>query len=78
MSKNTKGTPEERECHARAVALRKLTDKQLIERFNEQAKQASQTKTVAEFIKAIEGSNIRGFGAVTIAKLKKFAEENGF
>lgn len=74
MSKNTKGTPEERECHRKATALRKLTDKQLVERFEEQAK----TGGVAEFLKMVEGSHIQGIGAATIAKLKKFAQDNKF
>lgn len=76
MSKNTKGTPEERECHRKATALRKLTDKQLVERFEEQAKASGYS--VAEFLKKVEESRIQGIGAVTIAKLKKFAENNKF
>ncbi len=73
MSKNTKGTPEERECHRKATALRKLTDKQLIERFEEQAKTNG---GVAEFLKIVEESHIQGVGAATIKKLKGFAEAN--
>lgn len=74
MSKNTKGTLEEREQHRKATTLRKLTDKQLVERFEEQSKAGG----VAEFLKIVEESHIQGIGAVTIAKLKKFAESNKF
>ncbi len=77
MSKNTKGTLEERECHRKATALRKLTDKQLIERFEEQAKPSGDAG-VAKFLKMLEESHIQGIGATTIAKLKKFAENNKF
>lgn len=76
MSKNTKGTPEERECHRKATALRKLTDKQLIERFEKQARPRGEE--VARFIKMVEESHIQGVGAATIEKLKRFAENNNF
>lgn len=75
MSKNTKGTPEERERHRKATALRKLTDKQLVERFEVQTKAS---RGVAEFLKMVEESHIQGIGAATIAKLRKFAESNKF
>lgn len=89
MSKK-KMTEAEREEHIKAVALRKLTDKQLLERFaqaglenlektNEARKLTNATfkrDDVERFVEAL--SNEVGIGVVTLKKIRRVAARMGF
>lgn len=83
MGKVKDGTP--REIHVQAVALRKLTDSQLMEKFAQvgvenlkKANAARETKTVGDFLRELTEADIRGIGVVTLKKLERFAKEKGY
>lgn len=81
--RNCRMTPEEREQHERATKIRKMTDQQLCEYIGglkdtgEQIRPASiRRQAVEDFISRIRPGN--GIGQATIAKLRKYAQEEGF
>ena len=80
MGKKKNQTQEEREIHQRAIALRKMTDEQLVRAFEEakSPKPSAEENTVERFIEAFEQGDVPNIGKVTIKKIKVFAEENGF
>lgn len=80
MGKIKNQTETEREIHKQAVALRKLTDKQLIERLNtvEPAPVVKVVNKTMEFIEELEKAGIFGIGKVTIKKISAFAKEKGY
>ena len=80
MGKKKNQTQEEREIHQRAIALRKMTDEQLVRAFEEakSPKQSAEENKVERFIEAFEKADVPNIGRVTIKKMKTFAEENGF
>lgn len=83
---------DENRIHDKAVKMRKMTDQQLVDYVeNRVAKAYSEGmnkgkakasahngKGAKEFIAHIQMSKISGIGAVTINKLVKVAEENGY
>lgn len=80
MGKKKNQTQEEREIHQRAIALRKMTDEQLVRAFEEakSPKQSAEENKAERFIEAFEKADVPNIGRVTIKKMKTFAEENGF
>ena len=80
MGKKKNQTQEEREVHQRAIALRKMTDEQLVRAFEEAKlpKPSAEENKVERFIEAFESADVPNIGKVTIKKIKVFAEENGF
>lgn len=77
--------------HDKAVKMRKMTDEQLVhyvedrvekarsEGFNQGKKQnVPRGKGVKEFLGFLKLNKIAGIGAVTISKLVKVAEDNGY
>lgn len=80
MGKKKNQTQEEREIHQRAISLRKMTDEQLIQAFEEakSPKPSAEENKVERFIEAFERADVPNIGKVTIKKIKVFAEENGF
>lgn len=83
MGKVKDGTPKE--IHAQAVALRKLTDSQLMEKFAqagvenlEKANATRETNTAGDFLRELTEADIRGIGVATLKKLEKFAKEKGY
>lgn len=84
-------TTDETIIHKKAVKMRHMTDEQLVhyvedrvekarsEGFNEGKKKAHNgEKNVEKFLATIKLSKIPGIGAVTISKLLKVAEANGY
>ncbi len=83
---------DENRIHDKAVKMRKMTDQQLVDYVeNRVAKAHSEGvnkgkarafaqngKGAKEFIAYLQMSKIPGIGAVTINKLVKVAEENGY
>lgn len=80
MGKKKNRTPEECDIHRQAIALRKMTDEQLIQAFKEakSPKPSAEENEVERFIEAFERADIPNIGKVTIKKIKNFAEERGF
>lgn len=89
--RNCTRTMDERKIHDKAVKMRKMTDEQLVEYvenrvekarsegFNSGKAQASSKKDGAKaFIAFLQLNKIPGIGAVTINKIVKVAEENGY
>lgn len=73
----------QKEIHAQAVALRKLSDDKLVERVmktivSSPEPQGANVPCVSEFIKDLETAHIAGIGAVTLKKIHNFAAENGY
>lgn len=75
MSKNTKGTEEERAIHKEACRLRKMTDAQLVGAFK--AAQASGNNGVKELIDGFTRNECPGVRAATTAKIIKYATDKG-
>lgn len=84
-------TMQEDAFHDRAVKLRKMTDEQLCRHIDAetesaykkgqqegQANEGELEKQVLKFITTLQLSKIPGIGVVTINKLLKVAEENGY
>lgn len=85
-------TAEENQWHERAVKIRKMTDEQIIRFVESEAQQKydegyreglltgrqgkKKERTVGEFLK--KASEMKGIGEVTINKMKRMAEENGY
>lgn len=92
--RNCRRTEEEEMMHERAVKLRKMTDAQLCRYIEDEkaqgiedaykrgyedaAGEASNDNSVREFIDKLKCEKIAGIGAVTISKLLRVAEENGY
>lgn len=89
--RNCRRTEDEVLIHEKAVKMRKMTDEQLVhyvedrvekarsEGFNCGKASASKKQDGAkEFIAFLQLNKISGIGAVTINKLIKVAEENGY
>ncbi|MDE6733809.1 MAG: hypothetical protein K2J77_13160 [Oscillospiraceae bacterium] len=71
MGKVKDGTPKE--IHSRAVALRKMTDAQLVAQVT-----AAHRDTAALFIEELKAASIPGIGKVTVKKIETFAREKGY
>ena len=83
-------TTDENLIHKKAVEMRKKTDEQLVhyvedrvakaesEGFNRGKASAGKGTGVKAFIDYIKSAKIPGVGAVTISKLIKVADENGY
>lgn len=85
-------TADENQWHDRAVKIRKMTDEQIIRFVESEAQQKyeegyregllkghqgkKKEKAVEEFLKKALG--MKGIGEVTLRKLRKAAEENGY
>lgn len=84
---------EENQWHEQAVKIRKMTDEQIIRFVESEAQQKyeegyregllkgrqvkkKETKAVEEFLK--KASGMKGIGEVTIRKMRRIAEENGY
>ena len=89
--RNCRRTVDEDRIHEKAVKLRKMTDEQLVNYVEDRVEKArsegfncgkaSVPKTgegAKEFIAFLQLNKIPGIGAVTINKLIKVAEENGY
>lgn len=70
MGKVKDGTPKE--IHTRAVALRKMTDTQLV------AQMDAHRNTAARFIDELKAACLPGIGKVTVKKIETFAREKGY
>lgn len=74
-------TSEQKRTHDLAVKLRKLPDKQLVERLKTQPasvyKEESPNK-VEDFLRELSEENLRGIGKITIKKIGEFAKEKGY
>ncbi len=75
MSKNTKGTEEERAIHKEACRLRKMTDAQLVGAFK--AAQESGNDSVKKLIDGFTRNECPGVRAATTAKIIKYATDKG-
>lgn len=74
-------TIDEDKIHDKAVKMRKMTDEQLVHYVEDRVEKASVPKNgegAKEFIAFLQLNKIPGIGAVTINKLIKVAEENGY
>nr|DAZ59091.1 MAG TPA: hypothetical protein [Caudoviricetes sp.] len=81
-------TTDENLIHKKAVELRKKTDEQLVHYVEDRVEKARSEgynrgkamakNTAKEFIVLLQQNKISGIGAVTINKLIKVAEENGY
>lgn len=84
---------EENQWHEQAVKIRKMTDAQIIRFIEGESQQkydegyregllkgrqgkTKETKTIEEFLK--KASGMKGIGEVTIRKMRRIAEENGY
>lgn len=90
--RNCRRSVDENRIHEKAVKMRKMTDQQLVryvedrvakahsEGFNKGKAKASvqRGKGAKEFIAHLQMAKIPGIGAVTINKILKVAEENGY
>ena len=87
--RNCRRTADENSIHKKAVELRKKTDEQLVHYVEDRVEKArsegynkgkaKQTERGAkEFIALLQLKKIPGIGAVTINKLIRVAEENGY
>ena len=89
--RNCTRTMDERKIHDKAVKMRKMTDEQLVEYvenrvekarsegFNSgKAKAVTTEKGAKELLALLQLNKIPGIGAVTINKIVKVAEENGY
>lgn len=88
--RNCRRTEDEILIHEKAVKMRKMTDEQPVhyvedrvakadsEGFNRGKASDGKGTGVKEFIDYIKSAKIPGVGAVTISKLIKVADENGY
>lgn len=77
MSKNTRGTEEERAIHKEACRLRKMTDAQLVGAFKAAQAQASGNDGVKKLIDGFARNECPGVRAATTAKIIKYATDKG-
>lgn len=85
-------TEDENKIHDKAVKMRKMTDEQLVHYVEDRVEKArsegfncgknkaesAEIKSAKKFIAFLQMSKIPGMGAVTINKIVKAAEENGY
>ena len=69
-------TTDENLIHKKAVEMRKKTDEQLVHYVEDRVPKTGEG--AKEFIAFLQLNKIPGIGAVTINKLIKVAEENGY
>ena len=73
--RNCRMTDYEKECHEKAVKLRKMTDIQLCEYLEEVANAKRGVNLVQEYLESLI---IPGVGKTTVDKLKEFARAGGY
>lgn len=74
-------TPEEKAIHKRAVSLRNMNDRELVEvvdkgKPSKEELMKERIYAVASFIENLK--NIQGIGGATLEKVKRYAEEEGY
>lgn len=83
---------DENKIHDKAVKMRKMTDKQLVEYVENRVEKArsegmhkgkekaleQERKSAKDFLAHLQTTKIPGIGAVTINKLLKVAKEHGY
>ncbi len=79
MGKNSTLTPEEMEIHKRAVKLRKMTDAQLVEAF-EEASAASEPShdSINTLLVGLENGECKGIKGGLAHRIREYATEKGF
>lgn len=79
MRKNSKMTPEERELHAEAVRLRKMTDFQLVNALHAANGQMPEPDTrLEQLIAGLATGEVKGIKGGTVYKIEVYARERGF
>ena len=79
MRKNSKMTPEEREQHAEAVRLRKMTDFQLVNAFHAANGQTPEPDTrLEQLIEGLAAGDVKGIKGGIVYKIEVYARERGF
>lgn len=79
MKKNSKMTPEERELHAEAVRLRKMTDIQLVGAFHAAGGGTQEPDTRLEkLIEGLAAGEVKGIKGGTVYKVEAYAREKGY
>lgn len=79
--RSCKRTTDENLIHKKAVEMRKKTDEQLVHYVEDRVEKAHASKNkkgAKEFIAFLQLNKISGIGIVTINKLMKVAEDNGY
>ncbi len=87
MGKIKNQTQAQKEIHNRAVKIRKMTDEELVKRFDAVTKTACaagvsaeqlNTNGIKEFLHDLDAADLRGIGKITIKKISEFAKEKGY